>query len=283
VIGALRAELEATFGSVRTAESVGGGCISPSYRIRLVDGGQLFVKTAANGWHADAFAEEARSLEALGATGTLIVPRVCGVSESWLALEWLEPARATESDWRALGSGLARLHRTTAESYGWDTANYIGPLPQRNERAADWPAFWREQRLLPQLQRAEQQLERSTLRDIERLLEELDVRLGAAAEDGPSLLHGDLWSGNVHISATGPGVIDPASYYGHREVDLAMATLFGGFPHAFFDAYETEWPLRPGAPVRRPIYQLYYLLVHVVLFGGGYATHTSAAVRAALA
>jgi fructosamine-3-kinase len=283
VTRAVRAELEASFGAVRTVHSVAGGCISPSYRVTLAAGRQLFVKVARDDWHADAFAEEARSLERLRAARTLVVPRVEGAREHWLALEWLEPAPATESHWRELGSGLARLHRRTADSYGWEAANYIGPLPQSNRQTADWPEFWREQRLLPQLEQAKGRLDRGAIRDLERLLEQLNERLAVAGDDRPSLLHGDLWSGNVHVSTGGAGVIDPASYYGHREVDLAMAALFGGFPRAFFEAYEAEWPLLRGAAARRPIYQLYYLLVHVVLFGGGYAANTAAAARAALA
>jgi fructosamine-3-kinase len=106
--------------------------------------------------------------------------------------------------------------------------------------------------------------------------------LGAAEDDGPSLVHGDLWNGNVHFTGSGAAVIDPACYYGHREVDLAMAALFGGFPEVFFEAYQAEWPLQEGAARRRPIYQLYYLLVHVVLFGGSYASSTATTLRAVL-
>lgn len=280
--GAARAELEAEFGAVRTLHGVAGGCVSPSYRVELADGRQLFVKTAGAGWQADAFAEEARSLRRLRSTNTLVVPRVYGVGVTWLALEWLQPVAPAEHHWPALGTGLARLHRTIDASYGWDAANYIGPLPQSNPRMSDWPEFWREQRLRPQLERAEPRLDRATVRDLERLLGELDERLGLASDDGASLLHGDLWGGNVHMSTAGAGVIDPASYHGHREVDLAMAALFGGFPRSFHEAYAAEWPLLPGATARRPVYQLYYLLVHVVLFGGSYAASTAAAVRAAL-
>jgi fructosamine-3-kinase len=283
VTGAIRTELEAAFGAVRAARSVGGGCISPSFRVELTDGRQLFVKTAGAEWRADAFAEEARSLERLRCAHALVVPRVHGVGESWLALEWLQPVPPTEDHWGALGRGLARLHRTVEAMYGWDTSNYIGPLPQANARTNDWPEFWREQRLRPQLERAAPRLDRATLRDFERLLAELEERLGPASEDGASLLHGDLWRGNVHTSTAGAGVIDPASYYGHREADLAMAALFGGFPRSFHEAYAAESPLLPGAAARRPIYQLYYLLVHVVLFGGSYAASTADALRAALA
>jgi fructosamine-3-kinase len=283
VTGAARAELEAVFGAVRVARRVAGGCVSPSYGVELMDGRQLFVKTAGEQWQPDAFAEEARSLERLRAANAVVVPRVFGVCETWLALEWLEPIAATEHHWRALGQGLAKLHRTADTMYGWDTSNYIGPLPQSNARTNNWSEFWREQRLRPQLERALPRLDRTTVHAFEQLFDALDERLGPAAADGASLLHGDLWSGNVHTSVAGAGVIDPASYYGHREVDLAMAALFGGFPRPFYDAYAAEWPLLPGAAARRPIYQLYYLLVHVVLFGGSYAVSTAAAVQEAVA
>jgi protein-ribulosamine 3-kinase len=282
VTGGVRAGLEAAFGELSAVHDVAGGCISPSYRVELSDGRHLFVKTAGKQWPADAFAEEARSLERLRRTNALVVPRVHGAGADWLALEWLEPAPASEQHWRALGRGLAQVHLTTGSAYGWDAANYIGPLPQSNASTTSWPEFWREQRLLPQLERARPRLDRRTVHDIERLLGVLDERLGPAGADGASLLHGDLWNGNVHMSTAGAGVIDPASYYGHRETDLAMAALFGGFPRSFHESYEAEWPLLPGATARRPIYQLYYLLVHVTLFGGSYAASTAAAVRDAL-
>jgi fructosamine-3-kinase len=166
------------------------------------------------------------------------------------------------------------MHRATSGRYGWSRANFIGPLPQSNDAADDWPSFWRTQRLEPQVRLARDQLGSATVARFARLLGELEPRLGPAAEDGPSLLHGDLWNGNVHFTAEGGALIDPSSYYGHREVDLAMAALFGGFPASFLAAYSTEWPLSAGAESRRPVYQLYYLLVHVNLFGSGYVRQT---------
>src|SRR5690606_17965293 len=145
---------------------------------------------------------------------------------------------------------------------------------QTNEPSGDWPSFWRERRLRPQLDLAAGRLDADIRARFDTLLHGLDDRLGPANEDGPSLLHGDLWNGNVHFTDGGAALIDPASSNGHREVDLAMAALFGGFPAAFFDAYSAEWPLLTGAAPRRPIYQLYYLLVHVNLFGGGYIEQT---------
>ena len=280
---AIRAEAGRDLG-VRIADvrGVGGGCISPAYRLMCSDGGSLFLKTAPAGAPEAMLICEAEALERIAATGAVRVPHVRAVTPSWLALEWLEPAAADDAAWGRLGRGLARMHRATSERYGWSKANFIGPLPQSNVAADDWPGFWRTQRLEPQMRLAQDQLGSATVARIERLLDELEPRLGPAVVDGPSLLHGDLWYGNVHFTAEGGALIDPSSYYGHREVDLAMAALFGGFPTAFFDAYTAEWPLSRGVAERRPVYQLYYLLVHVNLFGAGYIGRTRAALETAL-
>ena len=269
---------------IENARSVAGGCISPAYQLECTDGTRLFLKTNADG-PAGMLEQEALSLARIGATATVRVPRVIATTPEWLALEWLEPARGDDHGWRELGGELAHLHRCTPERaacYGWEAPNFIGSLPQANDCMHEWPAFWRERRLLPQLQRARTQLGGTTMTKFERLLDGLGERLAAAADDGPSLLHGDLWAGNVHFTTEGAAVIDPSSYYGHREVDLAMAALFGGFPQSFFDAYLAEWPLADGDALRRPIYQLYYLLVHVNLFGGGYVAQTRRTLDEAL-
>lgn len=188
--------------------------------------------------------------------------------------------------WERLGTGLASLHRVRAERHGWPSDNVIGSLPQANGWMDEWPAFWRERGLGPQLRLAYDSgwFEPSARRRFDALLDRLDEFLAPAAEDGPSLLHGDLWSGNVHPTADGEAaLIDPASYHGHREVDLAMAELFGGFDTTFHDAYREAWPLADGYDeARRAIYQLYYLLVHVNLFGGGYVARTLGALGAAV-
>ena len=280
---AVRAEVGRDLGvRITDVHGVGGGCISPAYRLMCSDGGSLFLKTAPAGAPEAMLICEAESLERIAATGTVRVPHVRAVTPSWLALEWLEPAAADDAAWERLGRAVARMHRATSGRYGWSRANFIGPLPQSNDAADDWPAFWRTQRLEPQMRMALDQLGSATAARLEGLLDELEIRLRPAAEDGPSLLHGDLWNGNVHFTAEGGALIDPSSYYGHREVDLAMAALFGGFPAAFFDAYTVEWPLSDGAAARRPVYQLYYLLVHVNLFGAGYIGRTRAALESAL-
>jgi fructosamine-3-kinase len=263
---------------------VGGGCISPAARVTSADGARYFVKWADAATPGGFFHAEAESLRALAAARAVRVPTVVAVADAFLLLEWLEPGGSGVRAWRTLGHELARLHRSSASHFGWAADNYIGTLPQANGFAGDWASFWRERRLRPQLRRA---LEAGRLgsrdeRAFAALFERLDEIVEPAVRDGPSLLHGDLWGGNVHMLADGgAALIDPASYYGHREVDLAMAALFGGFNRAFFDAYGAEWPLAPGfEAARRPLYQLYYLLVHVNLFGGAYAQQTRATLAA---
>jgi protein-ribulosamine 3-kinase len=280
----MAAALVAEVGSdVAWATRLGGGCISPAWHVHLRDGRELFLKAAPAAASADLLESEAEALRRLAAARAIRIPAVLAEGSGWLALEWLAPGHPTPGSWHDLGRGLARLHRTQGPAFGWDRDNFIGSLPQRNGEATSWADFWARHRLLPQLQRAGSRLSRRALADFEVLLGRLPELLQPAAEeDGPSLLHGDLWSGNVLMSATGPALIDPSSYYGHREVDLAMAELFGGFPAAFGEAYAAEWPLMPGASARRPVYQLYYLLVHVNLFGGSYVAGTEAVLQAAL-
>ena len=279
----VRAGVEDVLGvQITGAVALGGGCISPAYRIMCAEGESIFLKTAPAGGADDMLKQESLSLERIAATGAVRVPEVHGVAVEWLALEWLEPEAPTSDGWRNLGAALARLHRRRrGERYGWESANYIGTLPQQNDFGEDWAAFWRDQRIAPQLRLAADRLGVAVAGEFERLLDRLDDVLSDAAAEGPSLLHGDLWNGNVHFTRSGGALIDPSSYYGHREVDLAMAALFGGFPPEFFDAYSAEWPLRPGVHARRPIYQLYYLLVHVNLFGGGYVDQTIRVLRSA--
>jgi fructosamine-3-kinase len=161
--------------------------------------------------------------------------------------------------------------------------NFIGALPQRNEASGSWAEFWRARRLQPQLAMA-RDAGRLPGREVdwERLWDRLPEVLAPAEQDGPSLLHGDLWGGNVLAAAAGPALIDPAVYRGHREADLAMTELFGGFGDGFYAAYREAWPLLPGYATRRAVYQLWYLLVHVNLFGGDYVRQTSGVLQEAL-
>lgn len=276
--------------------AVGGGCINRAVRVTVEGGESFFLK-----WNADAdprmFEVEAEGLRALRSAGTLRVPEVIGVGgpdepvspggAGWLLMEYVEAGSPGSGYAEALGHGLAGLHRRGAdEEWGWERDNFIGSLPQRNDPAPEWAAFWRDRRLAPQLRRARDGgfLTGADGRAVDEVLDRVDEAVAPAAEDGPSLLHGDLWGGNVYADAAGePVLIDPAVYRGHREVDLAMSELFGGFPPRFRDAYAEAWPLTDGyAAVRRPLYQLYYLLVHVNLFGTGYVGRTVSAARSVL-
>ncbi len=291
--------------SVASVQPVGGGCINNTLRVRTA-GGDYCLKWNA-GVGRDFFRMEADGLSALADSDTVDVPRVIALGGDedevpWLLLEWIDEARATEHTWRHLGHRLARLHSTRehpsmrvrhAPGFGWHRDNVIGSLPQPNQRMDDWAEFWTELRILPLARElgGDGTLSRSRLALVERAAARMSKRLGtAAAADGPSLLHGDLWSGNVLFGRRQtapdtdplPFLIDPAVYVGHREVDLAMCRLFGGFARLFQDAYNDTWPLQPDHERRLPAYQLYPLLVHARLFGGGYVASVARAAQAVL-
>ncbi|HJL15308.1 MAG TPA: fructosamine kinase family protein [Sandaracinaceae bacterium LLY-WYZ-13_1] len=269
--GTLRDALAEALGArVEDARPLGGGDINDAYAVRLADGRDAFVKT-----HPDApptmFPREAEGLAWLAEPSVLRVPAVWGVDARFLALELVAPGRAADDHDERLGRGLAALHDHGADGFGWPRDNFIGSLPQHNEAAPDWPTFYVERRLRPQLEMAEARGRASGAmrRGFERLFARMGELVGPA--EPPARLHGDLWGGNLHTAATGePVLIDPAVYGGHREMDLAMMKLFGGFSGRVFAAYEEAHPLAPGAEERVPLYQLYPLMVHVNLFGGSY-------------
>jgi fructosamine-3-kinase len=269
---------------VAKVASLSGGCISAAARIEDAAGTPFFLKWGESDETPDLFVEEARSLRALERTGAVRVPGVIAESAAFLLLEWLEPGSARPDAWARAGRALAHLHRTHTAEFGWEHDNYIGSLPQSNAWQRDWPAFWRDARILPQLERAYAagHFAADERKRIDGHLDGLPSLLAAGQTDGPALLHGDLWRGNVHAMANGDlALIDPSSSWGHREVDLAMAHLFGGFDPAFFAAYEQASPLADGSARRRAAYQVYYLLVHVNLFGSGYCRSVVTAVEKA--
>jgi fructosamine-3-kinase len=189
---------------------------------------------------------------------------------AWLALEWIDLRSPDAEARRLLGSRLAMLHRSTSERYGWPRDNAIGLTLQRNEWTDDWVAFMRERRIGFQLELARRRGYGERLRRGARLLDVLD-RLFDSYRPPASFLHGDLWGGNWLADAQGqPVLFDPAVHYGDREADLAMTELFGGFGAAFYESYGETWPLHEGYAVRRDLYQLYHVLNHLNLFGGGY-------------
>ena len=227
-------------------------------------------------------------MSALAAANAVRVPAVLGIGTSgdraFLALEWIGFGSAAAGTEAMLGEQLARLHRATASRFGWHRDNTIGATPQHNDWAADWVDFFARQRLGFQLDLVERSGHRS--RWLERGRELCDG-LGAlftGHTPQPSQLHGDLWGGNWAADASGgPVIFDPATYYGDRESDLAMTHLFGGFGPEFYAAYEAAWPLDRGAGARRDLYNLYHVLNHVNLFGGGYATHAERMIERLLA
>jgi len=263
--------------SVVSLAPCAGGDINQAFQARLGDGSQVFVKhhpKAPEGM----FAAEAEGLRFLGAARALRVPEVLFVGEDFLVLQAIaSSSRRPDYDER-LGLGLAALHRASPGSYGADRDNFIGRLPQANGSLPTWAAFYRERRLRPQYEQARARGYFSTRvdKEMDRLLDRLGGLVGPA--EPPARVHGDLWGGNVLVDGAGePCLIDPAAHGGHREVDLAMMRLFGGFSPRVFAAYAEAYPLAAGSAERVPLYQLYFLLVHVNLFGGSYE-HSAAAV-----
>jgi fructosamine-3-kinase len=274
---ALRAAIGAALGArVTGARALAGGDINEAFAIELSDGQRAFAKTNAKA-PAGFFEAEARGLGWLEAAGALRIPKVLGLGAAsaghgpFLLLELLEPGVRMRGFDEILGRGLALLHRSGAPGFGLDHDNFVGALPQSNQPAATWAEFYRERRLRPLLERARRHgLASAALgRNMERLFAALEERVGPS--EPPARLHGDLWAGNLHADPEGqPVLIDPAVYGGHREMDLAMMRLFGGFGERVFAAYDAAYPLAAGHRERVALYQLYPLLVHVALFGAGY-------------
>ncbi|MFM7674091.1 MAG: fructosamine kinase family protein [Synechococcus sp.] len=272
-------------------EPLGGGCTARAWGVRFADGRRLFAKTLAAA-ALPALEAEADGLRALAAAAPaeLAIPRPLLVTAAEdaavLVLEWLPLAagRGGEDRWRQLGMALAQLHRQSLaageERFGWGHDNWIGAAPQRNGWCSRWPEFFLERRLRPQLEWAARG--GGPLRGADTLLERLPHWLEGHVPE-PALVHGDLWSGNAALLADGRGALfDPAVYRGDREVDLAMARLFGGFPAAFFAGYEAAWPLAAGHRERVDLYNLYHLLNHANLFGGSYRSQAQACLEGLL-
>lgn len=262
-----------------------GGDINSAAHLVTSDG-HFFLK-----WNSASppgmFSAEAAGLRLLAAANTLRVPAVIAVQEkqglcpAYLVLEWLESGAASSQSAEKLGEGLAALHRHQASQHGLDHANFIGSLPQKNIQTKTWVNFFAEQRLRPQMEIARRldRLPAAREKGLNELIRRLPEWL-PAEEPAPSLLHGDLWSGNVMTLSDGiPAIIDPAVYFGHREIEIAFTQLFGGFGARFYAAYHATYPLPPDYEKRRALYQLYPLMVHMNLFGGGYISQVDAIVQ----
>lgn len=268
---------------VAQATPVHGGDIARAYRLDGPDG-PLFVKTHPSPT-PHLFEREARGLRALRAAAPtgLRVPEVLRESPHGLVLEWIDVSRRTSASEAALGVGLAALHRTTRSHFGGldgDESGYLGSVAIDLSPAESWPEFYVERRLRPLTERAvrEGRVDAGALRLLDRIAPRADELCGPP--EPPALVHGDLWAGNRLVDAAGLNwLIDPAAHYSHREVDLAMMMLFGGFGQEAFAAYHDAYPLAEGWRDRVDWYQLPPLLVHAILFGGGYGASALAVLR----
>jgi len=267
------------------ATPLSGGCINQTFRISGRDGRHFFVKL--NDAHKlPMFATESAGLEAIAATKTVRVPQPIthgtAGQQAFLVLEYLDLNGS--GDARLLAEQLAALHRVQAKQFGWQQDNTLGETAQPNGWSSDWIAFWRERRLGLQLDLAAcngygGKLQEMGHRLMERLPEFFD-----GYRPVPSLLHGDLWGGNHAYTTDGtPVLFDPAPYYGDREADLAMTELFGGFGPDFYATYRAAWPLDTGYATRKNLYNLYHILNHANLFGGGYARQAEQMMQRMLA
>ncbi len=252
---------------------VGGGCINQA--IVLADGETSYFVKLNRADLLDMFEAEAAGLTEMAATGTIRVPLplctgLAGPARSFIAMEHVTLGGHVGGDLAAAGRGLAAMHRVCQACFGWERANTIGSTPQSNNPSPDWTEFWRRERLGPQLALAARNGFRGRLQQRgERLLDAFPALIDHAP--AASLLHGDLWGGNIGFDAARrPVIFDPAVYYGDREADVAMTELFGGFGAPFYDAYNQAWPLDAGYRTRKTLYNLYHILNHLNLFGGGY-------------
>lgn len=268
---------------IEAAFHVSGGDINEARRLETGKG-RFFLKMNRADHAHQMFAVEAQGLQLLAQTHTLRIPQVIGYGKEsepagFLLLELIEQGTPRADFWKRFGEGLALLHRTTQTGFGLETNNFIGSLPQSNRRHDSWVEFYIEERLLPQIQLAETHHHFSTAdhENFDKLFKKLPQIL---PEEPPALIHGDLWNGNFLADDNGaPVLVDPAVCFASREMDIAMSKLFGGFDREFYQVYQQHYPFLPGWEERIDLYQLYYLLVHVNLFGSGYVQSVRQVLR----
>lgn len=260
----------------------GGGCINNGGKL-VTSIGSFFIKWNDAKRYPGMFDAEAKGLALLAESNSIRIPKVVGSAEhdsfQFIILEFIESRARSNEHWEILGRSLARLHKNSSSLFGLDHDNYIGSLPQVNHQKNSWLEFFITHRLNAQLKIGTDSgaIGISTVKKFEDLYKKLPDIL---TEEKPSLLHGDLWSGNLIPDENGnPCLIDPATYYGNREVDLAMTQLFGGFSDVFYPSYQNEFPLVPGFRERFDICNLYPLLVHVNLFGEGYMAQVNSILK----
>jgi fructosamine-3-kinase len=263
--------------AIQRTDRLSGGDINKAYGITLNTGDHIFMKANEKS-NAAFFTAEVAGLMAIASTNTVATPKIlCTgtddgeyVGYSFLLLEYVNSASRRADYWETFARELAAMHKAnTPARFGFHQDNFIGATAQKNMPTDSWCAFFRDCRLAPQFRAADKYFTEEARARNQKLLDHLDDFL--VEPEYPSLLHGDLWSGNVMCGADGKAMlIDPACYVGHREADLAMTELFGGFPPKFYEAYREAAPLQPGYETRRDLYNLYQLLNHLNLFGSAY-------------
>ncbi|GAB1541695.1 fructosamine kinase family protein [Scytonema sp. NUACC21] len=256
--------------------SVSGGCINQGYSVS--DGKRVYFVKLNQASQVAMFEAESLGLKQMFQTGTIRVPKpICwgtAGNSGYLVLEWLDMGSGNTKAWEEMGRKLAAMHKATStRGFGWDMNNTIGSTPQINTWTANWVEFYAKHRLGYQFQLARRRgghfpQEQELLQAVPKLLATRKVQ--------PSLVHGDLWGGNAGCTVSGePVIFDPATYYGDREVDIAMTELFGGFPAAFYQGYQAVWSLEEGYEQRKTLYNLYHILNHFNLFGGSYSSQAN--------
>ncbi len=268
--------------NISSAIPVSGGSINAVYCLQASNKKYL-LKLNSRGQFPGMFKCEVEGLSALAKTKAIGIPQMILQDDiddkSFLLLEWIDTRRPTPKSSATLGEQLAQLHRSTAKSFGFEADNYMGSLPQSNRRHDKWSDFFIEERLMPMVKMAanKQLLNSNDQQAFEQLYKNIPNLFD---EEPPSLIHGDLWGGNYLISEDEkPYLIDPAVSYSHREFDIAMSTLFGGFSQEFYTAYHEAFPLAKGWQQRMDLWNLYPLLVHLNLFGAGYLGQVRGCLR----
>lgn len=257
-----------------SSESVSGGCIADSKIIRTNSGQKYFLKTHAG--NQSMFLKEANGLNELSKPNTIRIPKVILADENFLLLENIETGNKAKNFFQDFGESFARMHNYTADNYGFFENNYIGATPQYNvaegTQKTNWAEFYFEKRILQQYKFIEANGYATS--ELSGLVQKLEGKIDSilsGSEEAPTLLHGDLWGGNYMCDSSGKAVlIDPAVYYGHREADLAMTKMFGGFTSEFYRSYQDTFPLKAGWEYREDLYLLYHYMNHLNLFGQSY-------------
>ena len=281
----IKTRIEEKLGSkIKSFSSLSGGCISDAYKVTTNNGSNFFLKfnpSASN----DMFIKEANGLKELAKANAIRIPEVLRFDEDYILLEYIPTGSRKKNFFEEFGKSFAEMHKFTSDSFGFYEDNYIGSNPQKNIpneiEKTSWANFYFNKRILYQFQLAEK-LGNSTpelRKGISKLESKIEEIIGDSNEK-PSLLHGDLWGGNYMVDENGNAVlIDPAVYYGHREADLGMTKLFGGFSSEFYRSYNETFPLEDGHEYRENIYKLYHVLNHLNLFGGGYYSQALSLIK----